>query len=117
MKTRILTLALICTLGLAGATSARAQAPKSEKGAEKKAAAPKTPADLALDEFNKVRSDAGPKDQARFQKVIAAGIAYLVQYPPHSGVAGAINNLAFYPSGIDKKQAAMRTSYLSFLKL
>src|SRR4051812_9072018 len=111
MKTRILTTALICLLGIGGATSALAQAPKSDKGTEKKAPAPKTPADLALDEFNKVRNEAGAKDQARFQKVIAAGIAYLTQFPTHGGANGAVTNLGFYPAGIDKKQAAMRTSY------
>src|SRR3954469_22921265 len=117
MKTRILTTALICLLGIGGATSALAQAPKSDKGAEKKAPAPKTPADLALDEFNKVRNEAGPKDPARFQKVIKAGIAYLLEYPTHTGVPGAINNPAFYGLTIDKKQAELRVSYASRLKL
>ena len=91
-----------------------AQAPKKD---EKKAPAPKTPADLSLDQFNKVRGEPGAKDQARFQKVIAAGIEYLTTHPTHGSVAGAVNNLAFYAGGIDKKQPALRVSYLSFLKL
>lgn len=112
MKLRLLATAITCAALFAGVLSAQPPG----KGGEKKAAAPKTPADLALDEFNKVRQEAGPKDQARFQKVIGAGMAYLTQYPTHGGVNGAINNLAFYASGIDPKQMAVRTSYLSFLK-
>jgi peroxiredoxin len=116
MKTRLLGIALICCFSLCGA--ALAQAPKKDaKKDEKKAATPKTPADLALDEFNKVRGEQGTKDQARFQKVIQAGLAYLLEHSTHGSVNGAVNNLAFYAGGIDKKQAAMRTSYLSLLKL
>jgi peroxiredoxin len=130
LNLRFLSTALACSILFASAALAQ-QRNKSggkgggdrgaekapEKAAEKKAAGPKTPADLALDEFNKVRGEPGPKDQARFQKVIGAGIAYLVQYPTHGGVNGAITNLAFYGGTIDQKQAALRTSYASFLKL
>lgn len=120
MKIRLLTTAMACTVLFASATLAQPPAKSGgkggEKGGEKKAPAPKTPADLALDEFNKARQEAGPKDQARFQKVIRAGIAYLTQYPAHGGVTGAITNLAFYAGGIDSKQTALRTSYLSNLK-
>lgn len=112
MKTRLLAAVLAGCLTLC--ESAFAQAPKKD---EKKAPAPKTPADLALDAFNKVRGEAGAKDQARFQKVISAGVAYLTEHPTHSGATGAVNNLAFYGNGIDKKQPALRVSYLSFLKL
>jgi peroxiredoxin len=110
MKTRLLALALICTLGFADA----AQAPKKE---EKKAAPPKSAADLALDEFNKTRTAPGAKDQARFQKVINTGLAFLMANPTHGSAAGAVNNLAFYPAAIDKGQPAQRTAYLSLLKL
>lgn len=117
MKTRLLFTAVLCTLVCGSA--AFAQAPKgTDKGGDKKAPAPKTPADLALDEFNKVRGEPGPRDQARFQKVIAAGIAYLVKNPTHGGANGAITNLAFYGNtNIDAKQPALRTSYLSNLRL
>ncbi len=114
MKMRFPLLALVCVFGLSGA--ALAQAP--QKKDEKKAPAPKSAADLANDEFNKVRNEAGPKDQARFQKVITAGVAYLTQHPTHGQVNTAVNNLAFYANGIDKKTgAALRISYLSNLKL
>ncbi len=114
MKYRFLVLALLCSLALAG--SALAQAPKKKD--EKKAPAPKSAADLANDAFNKARSEAGAKDQARFQKVIGAGMAYIVQHPTHGQVNTAVNNLAFYGNGIDKKTgAALRISYLSNLKL
>lgn len=130
MKLRFLSTAIACSILLSSAALAQ-QGDKSggkgggakggekapEKAGEKKAPAPKTPADLALDEFNKVRGEAGPKDQARFQKVIRAGAAYLTQYPTHGGVGGAITNLAFYAGTIDSKLPAVRTSYLSFLKL
>jgi peroxiredoxin len=112
MKTRLLTLVMICLLGAGAVVLAQAPGAKGEK----KAPAPKTPADLALDAFNKVRGEAGPKDQARFAKVIAAGMAYLTEFPTHGSAAGAINNLAFYASSFDKKQPALKTAYVSLLK-
>lgn len=116
MKKRLLRIVLICCCAFCA--TALAQAPKKDaKKDEKKAPTPKTPSDLALDDFNKARGEAGAKDQARFQKVINSGVAYLTGHPTHSGVNGAVNNLAFYAGGIDKKQPAMRTSYLSLLKL
>jgi peroxiredoxin len=116
MKIRFLTVTLLCCFSICVTALAQASR-KDAKKDEKKAAAPKTPADLALDDFNKARSEPGAKDQARFQKVINAGIGYLTQYPTHGSVTGAVNNLAFYANAIDKKQAALRTSYLSLLKL
>src|SRR5688572_28015671 len=95
MKSRILILALVCSLGLVA--SAIAQAPKASKDGDKKAPAPKTPADLAYDEFNKVRTDkTGKMDQARFRSVISAGLAYLMEYPTHARVNDAIRDLAFF---------------------
>lgn len=114
MKTRLLALALVCCFTLVGAVLA--QAPGGKAG-DKKAPPPKTPADLAFDEFNKERNASGAKDQARFQKVSAAGMAYLAEHPTHGRVNEVVNNLAFYGNNIDKKQPALRTSYLSFLKL
>lgn len=114
MKTRFLALVLVCCCMLVGA--AVAQAPGGKAG-DKKAAPTKTPADLAFDEFNKVRTASGTKDQAFFQKVIAAGVAYLAQHPTHGRVNDVVKNLAFFGNAIDSKQPALRTSYLSFLKL
>jgi peroxiredoxin len=129
MKMRLLIVILSCCIGF-NVPSAFAQRRKSgggqmprmpeeskNKTAEKKDTGPKTPADLALDEFNKAYNERGTRDQARFQKVIAAGTAYLLQYPTHRGAPGALNNLAFYATTIDKKQPELRTSYVSRLKL
>jgi cytochrome oxidase Cu insertion factor (SCO1/SenC/PrrC family) len=118
MKLRILILACVCSIGFAA--SAVAQAPKSgkDKGGEKKAAAPKTPADLAFDAFNKARTEQGGKmDQPRFQRVIASGLGYLMEYPTHGRVNDAIRDLAFFGRNIDAKQPALRTAYSSLLKL
>jgi glutathione peroxidase-family protein len=113
MIPRLLTLALVCCCTIAG--TVLAQAPG--KAPDKKAPAPKTPADLEYDEYNKVRTSSAKKDQAQFQKVIALGTAFLEKNPTHSRVNDVVNSLAFYPNAIDKKEAAQRTSYLSFLKL
>ncbi len=114
MKTRLLTLALLCSFTLIG--TALAQAPGGKTG-DKKAPPPKTPADLAFDAFNTARNAPGVKDQAQFQKVISAGLAYLSEFPTIGRVNDVVRDLAFYGNLIDKKQAALRTSYLSFLKL
>jgi peroxiredoxin len=114
MKSRLAVLAFLCCSALVGA--ALAQAPGG-KAPEKKAPPPKTPADLAFDEFNKVRTGPAKKDQAQFQKVIALGTGFLEKNPTHGRVNDVVNSLAFYPNTIDKKEAAQRTSYLSFLKL
>jgi peroxiredoxin len=120
MKSRILILALVCSFGFAA--SVMAQAPKkggdSGKGGEKKAPAPKTPGDLAFDAFNSVRTQKGGKmDQPRFQAVISAGLAYLMEYPTHGRVSDGIRDLAFFGKNIDAKQPALRTAYSSLLKL
>ena len=117
MKSRILVLTLLCSFGLCSV--ATAQAPKSaDKGGEKKAPAPKTPADLAYDAFVKVRTEQGGKmDQARFQRLIAAGIEYLTTYPTHGRVNEVIRDLGFFGLMIDQKQPALRTSFSSNLKL
>jgi hypothetical protein len=114
MKTRFLTLILLCLL--AGGGVALAQAPA--KSGDKKAPAPKTEADLAFDAFNKVRTQQGGKmDQARFQQVITTGLAYLTQNPTHGRVSDAIRDLGFFATNIDRKQPALRTSFTSLLKL
>ena len=109
MKTRQLIPALVCTLAIAGAVAMRA--------ADTQAPPPKNPGDIAYEEFNKVRNAPGARDQAQFQKIIAAGMSYLLNHPTYWRVNEVVNNLAFYAGSIDRKQAALRTSYLSFLKL
>lgn len=114
MKTRLLTLILVCSLGC-GAV-AMAQAPS--KSGDKKAPAPKSAADLAYDAFNRARTQPGGKmDQARFLQVISTGLAYLTQNPTHGRVNDAIRDLAFFATNIDRKQPALRTSFASLLKL
>lgn len=115
MKTPLIAaLALVCCLGSSPAVLAQAPG----KSADKKAPAPKTPADLAFDEFNKARTEQGAKmDQARFQKVIATGLSYLTEYPTHSRVNDAVRDLGFFATNIDRKQAALKTSFVSLLKL
>ncbi|WP_414664074.1 TlpA disulfide reductase family protein [Horticoccus sp. 23ND18S-11] len=117
MKHRLLTLALIGSLGLSHLVLAQAPAKSGDKGGDKKAPAPKTPADLAFDEFNKMRSGAGKMDQARFQAVINAGTSFLTQYSTHGRVNDVVRDLAFWGSNIDQKQAALRTSFASLLSL
>jgi peroxiredoxin len=118
MKSRLFTLILACSLAFGGAALAQPPGKAGAKGAEKKDAAPKTPADLAYDAFNKARTDkAGAMDQARFQRVINSGMAYLMEYPTHGRVNDGIRDLAFFSTNIDRKQAALRISFASLLKL
>lgn len=110
MKIRSLLLAFACCLPLAGV--GLAQTPKG-----KSTAPAKSPADLAYDEFNKALRAQGAKDQAFFQKFIQAGMTCLAQHPTYGRTGEIINTLAFFGYAIDGKQAALRTSYLSLLKL
>jgi cytochrome oxidase Cu insertion factor (SCO1/SenC/PrrC family) len=114
MKNRFLTFVLTSCIILAGA--AQAQAAEAKKG-DAKAPPPKSAADLAFDAFNKERTTGGARDQARFKKVIDAGIAFLATHATHWRVNEVVNALAFYPNSIDKKEAPLRVSYLSNLKL
>lgn len=109
MKNRFLTFVLAGSITLAGV--GLAQTPGG------KAPAPKTPADLAFDAFNKERGAPGTRDQARFKKVIDAGMEFLAAHATHWRVNEVVNGLAFYPNSIDKKEAPLRVSYLSNLKL
>lgn len=113
MKTRLLAAALVCCLTFSSALLA--QAPKSKTG-DKKAPAPKGPADLLVDAWNKARIEPTAKTQAGFTNLIAAGMAYLVQFPTHTQVNTVVNQLGTFANGIDPKQAALRGSYLSLLK-
>lgn len=113
MSIRFLFTTVFCALA---AAAFAADAPKG--GDPKKAPPPKTPADLAWDNFDKIRKEQGPRDQARFNKVIAAGIDYIVKNPTHSRINSAVVELAFWGNNnIDAKQPALRTSYLSNLRL
>lgn len=114
MKYRLLTALLVLSLG--GGGLVQAQAPG--KSGDKKAPAPKSAADLAYDAFNKARTEPGGKmDQARFQRVIGSGLAYLTQYSTHGRVSDALRDLAFFGNNIDAKQPALRTAFASLLKL
>lgn len=114
MKYRILTLLLACSLGCGGVVLAQAPA----KSGAKKAPAPKSAADLAFEAFNKARTEPGGKmDQARFQRVISTGLAYLAQNPAHGRVNDVIRDLGFFATNIDRKQPALRTAFTSLLKL
>lgn len=110
MKKRLITLVSLCCFTLAGSLPAQAPGGKAAPPA-------KSAADLAVDAFNKERGAPGARDQARFQKVIAAGMEYLAKHSTHSRVSEVITNLAFYAGAIDAKQVELRTSYISFLKL
>jgi peroxiredoxin len=129
MKTRLLVLGLISCLTFAGGLQAQskknrgggAPSPGDRPPAEKteKKAAPKSPADQAADDFYKVRNQQGAKqDQAHFTKVIAAGMAFLQQYPTHGRAADVVRDLGNYASDKlrDKATAAMRPVYVSQLQ-
>lgn len=116
MKTRI---ASVVLLSLIPAVCLMAAQRKSEPAPAAKKAPARSPADQAYDEYNKVYRDAsGKMDQARFQKVIAAGISYLSQYPTHGSATGAIRDLPRWAEYRmkDKAQTPQRIAYLSLLK-
>ncbi len=113
MKTRLLAAALLCCISTA--PLALAQTPPAKTDPKKAPA--KSPADLAYDAFNKVRGEGGTRDQARFQRVIGAGLDYLGTHATHGRVNDVVNGLAQYANSIDKKQPALVTSYFSLLKL
>lgn len=103
-----LALSLCPLLPLAAQTSA----PKAAAKAPAKSAG-----DLSFEAFSRERGAGGARDQARFQQVIAAGMDYLAKHPTHGRVGEVILGLAFYAGSIPKEQAALQTSYVSFLKL
>jgi peroxiredoxin len=112
MKLRLLALVLTGLLSLDGAALAQ-----SSKSGDKKAPA-KAPVDPVYDAFEKVRKEPGGKmDQARFQRVVAAGMEFLMKNPTHARAGDAVRDLAFFGRGIDAKEAPLRTAYASLLKL
>jgi peroxiredoxin len=118
MKTRILAVVLVSFLSAAAVPAAQPSGKSGGQTSAKKAPA-KTPADLAYDEFNKaLREPGGRFDQARFQKVIGAGLSYLTQYPTHGSANTAIRELPRWAGSAmkDKAQAPQRIAFLSLLK-
>lgn len=111
MKIQLLLLPLVCFLTLSGAMA-------QSKPGDKKAPAAKAPADVAADEFYRVRNEKGPKlDQAGFQKLIGAGMAYLTKFPTHGRVPGVVQDLSRYGEVMTAKEhIPYRSSYVAFLK-
>src|SRR4051812_2688999 len=100
-----------------GSTSMPKEAPKE---ATPKATGPKSPADQARDEFNKARNEQGGKfDQARFDKVIKPGVAFLEQYPTNGNAPAVVRDLVGWIDTVKmdrKTDGASRTAFLSQLK-
>jgi peroxiredoxin len=92
-------------------------AAQSEKSGGKKGSAEKTPADVAREEFYKVRADAAAKpDQATFPNVIASGMNYLVQYPTNNRAPDVAHDLVWFGSLLREKNQPLRASYIAQLK-
>lgn len=80
----------------------------------------KSPADLAYEEFSKLREDKDAKQgPARFQKLIASGVGFITQNPTHRRTEAVIASLATYGTTMrdvkDKSQMALRGSWLPAL--
>lgn len=114
MKSRPLVLLVASCLALA--VSAWAQ--PSGKSGDKKAPAPRSAADTALDGFAKIINDRAAKpDQARFQKIISTGVAFIIENPTHARVNDVINEVASFGETMrDKATALMKPVYVSQLK-
>ena len=106
MKTK--TLSLIAIAGLVLGTSLLAQAPAGQPKA-----AVKSPADLAAEEFFKLRNDKAAKpDEERFKKLIAAGLAFIEENPTHGQINGVVNGLANFSDTMgDKNLAPHRANF------
>lgn len=110
LSTRLLALLVLAVS--AGLIPAVAQAPKA-------AAPQRSPADLAADEFYKLRNDGAAKqDQARFTKVLQAGLVYLEKHANHWRAVDVVRDLGNYGQSVlrDKSQASMRAVYAAQLK-
>lgn len=116
MKTRLIAVLLLSLLPIGTLLAAPAPA----KSGEKKAPA-KSPGDLAYDAFNKVlREPLGKPDQARFEKVIAPGLAYLSQFPTHGSANTVIRELPKWGALRDREPAkdrALQPQRIAFLSL
>lgn len=113
MKIRLLAAALVCGLSLPLCLPAQSG---GKAPADKAPPAPKGPAELAIDVWNKARNDPAGKTQAGFPAVIAAGMDFIQQFPTHGQINTVVNQLASFANSIDAKQPALRAAYLSLLK-
>lgn len=105
-------LALLVFALAAPVVPASAQTPKAP-------APQRSPADLAADEFYKLRNDAAAKqDQARFTRVLQAGLTYLEKHANHWRAADVVRDLGNYGSAVlrDKSLASLRAVYAAQLK-
>ena len=116
MKTKFFVVALACCVAFAPL----AQAQGSKKTGDKKAPAPKSAADQARDDFSKARNEQGGKfDQARFERVVNSGMAFLKQYPTHGSANTVIKELVLWPDYVKmdrKTHAAQRVAYFSHFR-
>ncbi|HEX2852835.1 MAG TPA: TlpA disulfide reductase family protein [Opitutaceae bacterium] len=86
--------------------------------ADSKPAPQKSPADEAAAEFFKLRDakDVAPSPE-RFQKVLTAGMTFLVQNPTHKNVGAVINSLSTFGMTMRQKgQGPQRAAWLAQLK-
>jgi peroxiredoxin len=91
--------------------------PAAEPGPRKEKE--KSPADLAYDEISRLVGERDAKqDQARFQKIIAAGMNFIVAYPTHRRTLDVIGGLASYGANNlrAKGQGSLQASWLSLLE-
>lgn len=114
MKSRLLVLVAVSCLALN--IGAWAQ-PSGSKSGNKKAPAQKSAADLALDEFGKSLTQATKPDQAKLQKVVHTGMAYLVEHPTHARVNDVVRDMANFGRALREKSIAhFRPVYVSQLR-
>lgn len=113
MKARLLAAAIACGV----AFFAPAYAQSGGKSGDRKNSGGKAAQDPALEEFYKALGDrSGKFDQARFQKVIATGFAFLVKDPTSARAPAVARDLGTFAGTIDKANAAMRPVYIAQLK-
>lgn len=102
---RLLVHVLSAGLMMAVLATAPAQSPKQP-----------SPADVAADDFFKLRDAKGvPPSAERFNQVIASGKAFLVQYPTHGKAGSVIQSLATFDSTMPGKELAAMRKYWSSL--
>ena len=113
MKIRLVLVACVSLLACSATFAAQSEGKKSDK--KQKAA---TPADAAYSEFQAaMRERAASLDQAKFGKVIAAGLKFLTEFPSDRRAPEvSFNVVAWSISNTDPKQRALRSAYLSQLR-
>lgn len=77
----------------------------------------KSPADVAADSFFKVLGDRrAALDEARFDKIIKSGVAFVIESPTHARVPAVVTGLTtFHMTMTDPKLAPYRAAYLGRL--